>query len=118
MAKVFTFRNLELATRAAAQQAKRSRGLNAILQGIRAWVVHVGHVLHQLWLEVTGTVFLAIAGIGAIDIVREYTKYEAGKSTIGRIVLAVCFTLLFAWFGLSSFWRLRRKLAALRRLNP
>jgi hypothetical protein len=114
MGKVFTFRNLGIATRVAAQQAKRSRGLNALWQGVRAWVLHLGHVLHQLWLEVTGFVFLAIAGIGGIGIVREYTKYQAGKSSPERIALAICFTLLFTWFGLSSFWRLRRKLAAMK----
>jgi hypothetical protein len=114
MAKVFTFRNLGLATRVAAKQATRSRGANALWLGIRAWASHFAHVMHQLWLEVTGFVFLAIAGIGGIGIVREYSKYEVGKSTPGRIALAVCFTILFTWFGLSSFWRLRRKLAAMK----
>jgi hypothetical protein len=114
MGKVFTFRNLGIATRVAANQVKRSQGANALWSGIRAWAAHIGHVLHQLWLEVTGFIFLAIAGIGAIGIVREYVKYEAGKSTYGRIGMAVCFTLLFTWFGLTSFWRLRRKMAAMK----
>jgi hypothetical protein len=114
MGKVFTFKNLGIATRMATDQAKRSHGLNALWQGVRAWAVHFAHVMHQLWLEVVGFVFLAIAGIGAIGIVREYSKYEAGKSSYGRVMLAVCFTLLFVWFGVTSFWRLRRKLAAMK----
>jgi len=41
--------------------------------------------------------------------VREYMKYQAGKATSGRVALAVGFTVLFGWFGVSSFWRVRKK---------
>jgi hypothetical protein len=68
-----------------------------------------GHVLHLLWLEVTGAVFLAMAGMGGIMLAREYVKYEAGKTTAGRVAVAICFTVTFAWFGVSSFWRVRQK---------
>jgi hypothetical protein len=50
-----------------------------------------------------------MAAFGGIAGVREYTKYAAGRATAGRVAIAVCFTLTFAWFGLSSFWRGRRK---------
>ncbi|HEY1465381.1 MAG TPA: hypothetical protein VGF44_18345 [Terriglobales bacterium] len=113
MAKVFTFRNLGLATRVAADQVKRSQGANALWRGVLAWARHIGHVLHQLWLEVTGFIFFAVAAIGAVGIIREYVQYTAGKSSYARLGLAIGFTLLFTWFGLSSFWRLRRKLAKL-----
>jgi hypothetical protein len=66
-------------------------------------------VLHQLWLEVTGFVFLAMAGIGGIALSREYGKYLAGRVGPGRAVIAACFCLTFGYFGLSSFWRVRRK---------
>jgi hypothetical protein len=68
-----------------------------------------GRVLHQLWLEVTGFVFLAMAGIGGIALSREYVKYQAGKAGPGRVATAACFCLIFGYFGLSSFWRVRRK---------
>ncbi len=68
-----------------------------------------GRVLHQLWLEVTGFVFLVMAGIGGIALGREYVKYQAGKVGAGRVVIAVCFCLTFGYFGLTSFWRVRRK---------
>lgn len=113
MAKVFTFRNLGMATRVAADQMKRSQGIHALWSGIVAWARHIGNVLHQLWLEVTGFIFFAIAGIGVVGIVREYVRYSAGKSSYERLGLAIGFTLLFTWFGVSSFWRLRRKLAKL-----
>lgn len=68
-----------------------------------------GRVLHQLWLEVTGFVFLALAGIGGIALSREYLKYQAGRTGPGRVILALAFCLTFGYFGLSSFWRVRRK---------
>jgi hypothetical protein len=77
--------------------------------GVRATVRAFGHALHQLWLEVTGTLFLAIAAFGALALVREYMKYEAGRTTASRVAIAVCFTLTFAWFGLNSFWRVKKK---------
>ena len=52
----------------------------------------------------------AIAGIGAVTVFREHAKLQAGQvSGPGRLILAICFTLSFAWFGLSSFWRVRRR---------
>jgi hypothetical protein len=69
----------------------------------------MGRVLHQLWLEVTGVVFLIMAlslGSGAV---REYGKYRAGQTSAQRVGIAVCFTVIFAWFGISSFWRVKRK---------
>lgn len=81
-----------------------------MLKGMRATVASLGRVLHQLWLEVTGFTFLAIAGIGAIAGFREYAKYETGHAAgPGRLILAICFTASFTWFGLSSFWRVKRK---------
>jgi hypothetical protein len=89
--------------------ASRNRRLNAAMSAVRATARSFGHILHLLWLEVTGTVFLAMAAFGGIALVREYTKYSAGRATAGRVAIAVCFTLTFAWFGLSSFLRVRRK---------
>ena len=109
MASVFTLRNLGLAARVAAEQAKRSRSIGAILKAGKATASHFGRVLHQLWLEVTGFVFLALASIGAIAFFREYVKYTSSKTNAGRVVVAVCFTAMFAWFGVSSFWRVRKR---------
>jgi hypothetical protein len=88
---------------------ERSRTGRALLAGIRASAHSLGRVLRQLWLEVTGFTFLAIAGIGAMAGMREYGKYQSGRAGPGRLLLAVCFTVSFTWFGLSSFWRVKRK---------
>jgi hypothetical protein len=68
-----------------------------------------GQVLHQLWLEVTGLVFLVMALSGGFASAKEYAKYEAGRAGLGRVVVAICFTVTFAWFGVSSFWRVRQR---------
>jgi len=97
-----------VATRVAGQQVRRSRTFNAVMTGVRATTRSLSHTLRQLWLEVTGTVFLAMAALGSFAAVREYRKYEAGQTTATRVALIVCFALTFAWFGVSSFWRVRR----------
>jgi hypothetical protein len=103
-------KKLALVMRVAGQQIARSRTGGALLKGLRASANSFGKVLHQLWLEVTGFTFLAIAGIGAITGFREYSKYHTGQEAgPGRLLLSVCFTLSFGWFGLSSFLRIRRK---------
>ena len=94
----------------AANTVQRSRRGRAVLAGTRAIARSFGRVLHQLWLEVTGFTFLAIAGIGALAGMREYGKYQSGHAAgPGRLVLAVCFTISFIWFGLSSFWRVKKR---------
>ena len=80
-----------------------------MMSAVRATARSFGHVMHLLWLEVTGTVFLAMAAFGGMALVREYMKYAAGRASASRVAIAVCFTITFAWFGLSSFWRVRRK---------
>lgn len=109
MASVFTFRNLGVAARVAARQAGKNRTAGALWRGFKVSASHTGKILHQLWLEVIGSVFLAIAGIGIVSAVREYSKYSAGKENVERFVLSIGFTLLFGWFGVSSFLRVNKK---------
>lgn len=93
----------------ATQQAKRSRTVRAATGAVAATARAFGRVLHQLWLEVTGVIFLIMALSFAGATVKEYGKYHAGQAGVGRVALAICFTLTFAWFGVSSFWRVKRK---------
>ena len=95
--------------RTAIELVESSRTGKATLAALRATSQTYARVLHQLWLEVTGFTFLAMAAVGAMAGFREYGRYQSGHSTgPGRLVLAVCFTASFTWFGLSSFWRVRR----------
>ena len=109
MPNLSTARKLGMMARVAAQQANRNRTVRAIMKAIRAAAAHWGRVLGQLWLEVTGFVFLSLAAIGVLSFFRELARYHAGESTSQRMVAAILFTLMFAWFGVSSFWRVRRK---------
>jgi len=109
MSSVSTLRKIGIITKVAARQAGRNRTLGALWRAGKLTAVSLGKVLHQLWLEVTGFVFLVIAGIGGFALVRELHRYQAGEAVLSRIVVAVVFTLSFTWFGVSSFWRVRRK---------
>ncbi|HLV88620.1 MAG TPA: hypothetical protein VKV39_16670 [Candidatus Sulfotelmatobacter sp.] len=102
-------RKVRLAGRVARDMAGRSRTLNAILSGVKATTRSFMHAGHMLWLEVTGTLFLSIAAFGIVALVREYMKYQAGQVPGGRVGIIFAFTVTFGWFGVSSFWRVRRK---------
>ena len=113
MSNVSTARKIgmaaRIASRMAAHHAGRSRTLGAVLKGARATAVHFGRVLHQLWLEVTGFIFLGLAAIGSVALVREYSRHQTGQTGLSRVLAAIVFTLVFAWFGVTSFWRAWKK---------
>jgi hypothetical protein len=113
VSNVSTLRKLGVVARVAGKQAGqwtgRNRTLRAATSAVRTTTRSFGRAANQLWLEVTGTVFLAMAAFGGAALVRESVKYTAGQATAGRVAIAAGFTLVFAWFGLSSFWKVRRK---------
>jgi hypothetical protein len=109
VSKVSAWRKAGIVARVAGQQAGRSRMFNAFMGAARTTIRSFGHVMHQLWLEITGVIFLVMSLSFAGATVKEYGKYHAGQIGPGRVGAAVCFTLTFAWFGVSSFWRVRRK---------
>src|SRR5205823_14203984 len=104
MAALSTARKLSILARVAVQQAGRTRTLGALLNAGRTTAAHFGRVLGQLWLDVTGFVFLVLSGIVALAFVREWTKYQAGHTSAGRVLLASAFTARFACFAVSFFW--------------
>ncbi len=87
----------------------RSRTVRAATGAVAATGRAFSKVVHQLWLEVTGLVFLAMAGAGGIESAKEYAKYHAGRGGLRGMVVAICFTVTFAWFGVSSFWKVKQK---------
>jgi len=107
LANVSTARKISIAARIAGQQVSRSRTYGAVRSAARATLSHFAGVLRQLWLEITGFVFLIFAGVGAVALARQYTAYHAGQGSPARVAIAAVFTLAFGWFGLSSFWRAR-----------
>jgi hypothetical protein len=102
-------RKLRILAQVVGQLVGRSRSMGAVMQAGRVTLCSFGRIAHQLWLEVTGFVFLAMAGIGGIALGREWVKFQAGKVGPGRVAIAVCFCVTFGYFGVSSFWRVRGK---------
>lgn len=103
-------RKIEIAAQILSRRMGKSRTAAAVRSGLRATTRSFGRVAHQLWLEVTGFTFFVLAVIGGVAGFREYAKYQAGLAEgPGRVILAACFTVTFAWFGVSSFWRVRKK---------
>ena len=109
MSKVSALRKLGLAARIAGDQAGRSRTGRALVSAITTTARSFGRAAHMLWLEVTGLLFLVMSLGFAGASFKEYGKYHASHVGSGRLAIAICFTVAFAWFGLSSFWRVRRK---------
>ena len=104
-----TSRKLGIAARIAGKQVKGTRTYGAVRSGIRTAFHHFSLIAHQLWHEVTGFVFLAFAVVGGAALVREYSAYHAGRAASSRVAAAAGFTLMFAWFGATSFLRARKK---------
>jgi hypothetical protein len=105
MSPLSTGQKLGIAARVAGRQVRRSRTFGAVMKAGRMTAARWGRALGQLWLEVTGFVFLALAAIGGLTFWREWTKHS-GR---GRLGLAAAFAILFAWFGVTSFWRVRKR---------
>jgi len=109
VSKVSTAQKLGVAARIAGRHAQGSRVFCALKSSAATTGRALGRVFHQLWLEVTGAVFLLIAASGAAAWAHEYSRYQAKKVGFGHVAVAICFTLTFAWFGVSSFWRVWQK---------
>jgi hypothetical protein len=105
MSPLSTGRKLGIAARVAGRQVRKTRTFGAVMQAGRMTAARWGHALGQLWLEVTGFVFFALAAIGGLAFWREWSRHGSR----GRLVLAAAFTFLFGWFGASSFWSIRKK---------
>ena len=120
VSKVSTLRKLGVVARVAGQQAGRSRTLSAVMSGVRTTARSFGRAAHQLWLEVTGTVFPGHGRHSAAPPGSANTRSTLPDRRLpGRVAIAVCFTLTFAWFGLSSFWRGAKERVSVREfLDP
>ena len=102
-------RQSRAALRVAGRKTAENRWVRAFYSAGRVTSASVSRVMHVLWLEVTGFLFLVLAVLGGGATVREYHRYLAGTTTRGRIAVAAVFTLLFLYFGVHSFWLSRKK---------
>jgi hypothetical protein len=95
--------------RIAGTKTGENRLVRAVYRAGSVTLQSVGRVLHVLWLEVTGLFFLGLAFMGAAAAVREHHRQLAGSGSGAKMLLASSFAVLFGYFGMSSFWRSRRK---------
>jgi hypothetical protein len=89
--------------------AGRNRIVSAAYSAGRTTASRLGHIGHLLFLEVTGSLFIAIAVVCGSAAFRDYHRFMLGQTTAGRYKLASVFALLFCWFGISSFVRVKKK---------
>jgi hypothetical protein len=95
--------------RVAGRKSGENRWVRAVYKAGSTTLRSIGHVLHALWLEVTGLLFVFLAVVGGGAAIRQYHRYQIGSSGVGKVMLASAFALIFAYFGVSSFWRSRKK---------
>ena len=95
--------------RVAARRACNSRRLKAgrVAAGRVANVL--GRLLHTLFLQITGLFFCLFALGLAVRIPAAIHEQAVLPWGTARVYLLTSLSLLFAWFGISSFWRTRRK---------
>jgi tryptophan-rich sensory protein len=86
-----------------------NRYVNAGISAGKTTVAHTGKVAHTLWLEVTGFIFSAFAVIGAVAARKEYAALQNPWNRDPRFLITLAFTVMFAWFGISAFYKARRR---------
>ncbi len=79
------------------------------MAGGRSVLASTFRVAQILWLQITGVFFVFFALVTGIACWKEYQGWTTGKIGPGRAILALVVCGMFAWFGLSSFWRASRK---------
>jgi len=98
-------RVLRATSRLAGRKAGENRWVRAIWAGASATLQSFTRVGKLLFLQITGVFFVFFGFAGGYAALREYHKWSTGHAGPGKFVLAAGFAVLFAWFGLSSFWR-------------
>jgi len=93
----------------AGRKTGESRWVRAICKGASVTLRSTTRLLHILWLEVTGLFFFALAFVGAAAAVREHHRHMAGSGSVAKMLLASGFAVMFTYFGLSSFWRSKKR---------
>lgn len=63
---------------------------------------------HALWLEITGFIFLVFSLAFLVAGVREYREAAAKGTSLWEVAAAAGLAAMFAYFGVSAFWRARR----------
>ena len=94
--------------RIAGRRRGENRWVRAFYHAGSVTMRSIGRVLRVLWLEVTGFLFLVLArGWRRRGRARVSSLCCRGQAGFGKVAVAAGFTLMFAYFGVNSFWRSR-----------
>ncbi len=88
-----------------------TKALGAGWQEMGRFVPRLLSILRQLWLEVIGFVFFALAFffvMSANGVVQSFQRLDTNPDALPKLLLALSFTAMFGWFGWSSFRRAKR----------
>jgi hypothetical protein len=85
-----------------------NRVARAAGRGVGGFLRPFGRVGGILWLEVTGFFFGLFGLYFATDMWRTRLSYLAGPQH-SRFLIAAGLTVVFAYLGISAFWRAQRK---------
>ena len=78
---------------------------------VKKFVPKVWRIVRELFQEVTGFIFVALALIftfGAGGLLHSYRQMDGGIDSMGRFALVAVFVLMAGGFGVSCFLRARR----------
>ena len=87
--------------------ALRSSLTSLFLRHAWQWLRGAARILHRLWLEVTGVMFLGLAAFAVPSILREWRSYQGG-GPLWKPLSGVLFLCMMAGFGVYSFLKARR----------
>jgi len=90
------------------RRAAKSRIFQAGRVAISATWRAISNTLRRLWHEVMGFAFICFALFFGFAAQREYRLHLSTGADSSRYLAAGLFAALFAWFGVSSFWRAYR----------
>jgi hypothetical protein len=91
------------------KSGRNKRILRGLRSGASVFFATAMSTLHVLFLEVSGLIFLSFTLMIVTAFVRECRKYAMHQVGLERVILAGAVSTMFLYFGLSSFWRARRK---------
>ena len=91
------------------EPGRNRRIFRGIRSGSAVFFKTVLGTLHVLFLEVSGLIFLSFTAMIVTAFVRECRKYAMHQVGPERVILAGAVSTMFLYFGLSSFWRARRR---------
>lgn len=87
------------------------RAAEAAFGEFRKLIPRVWRLARELFHEVTGFVFLALAlwfTLGSQGLIRTLQSLEEKPDSVPQLLVVLLFVLMFGGFGISSFLRARR----------